>query len=487
MLYTSTRDNQTTWTARHALDNDRAQDGGLFVPVHLPRFSPEEILELLNMAPSDAAARILNLLFAGSMSGRDLEFLVGKEFFRIRFSPEEILELLNMAPSDAAARILNLLFAGSMSGRDLEFLVGKEFFRIRKLNHRLTIGELWRNPEGEYDKTVQTLFSHLCRDHSNRSPSIWAKTAVELALIFGVFTQLEYREGEYDKTVQTLFSHLCRDHSNRSPSIWAKTAVELALIFGVFTQLEYRTVESLTERKDVAVATGDFTAPMAAWYARQMGLPIGAILCCCNDNGGVWDLFRKGQMKTDIPPIPTNTPLCDISVPTGLEWLIYETLGTEGALGFAHAAETGDTYELDQVSLSLLKKGLYASVVGQQRIMDIIPNVYSAGGYVLSPYSALCYLGLMDHRAMTGKGLYASVVGQQRIMDIIPNVYSAGGYVLSPYSALCYLGLMDHRAMTGANAPALMLSHQNPADSEPLIAKAMGIDCADARERIKYS
>lgn len=346
MLYTSTRDNQTTWTARHALDNDRTQDGGLFVPVHLPRFSPEEILELLNMAPSDAAARILNLLFAGSMSGRDLEFLVGKEFFR-----------------------------------------------IRKLNHRLTIGELWRNPEGEYDKTVQTLFSHLCGDHSNRSPSIWAKTAVELALIFGVFTQQEYR-----------------------------------------------TVASLTERKDVAVATGDFTAPMAAWYARQMGLPIGAILCCCNDNGGVWDLLRKGQMKTDILPIPTNTPLCDIPVPTGLEWLIYETLGTEGALGFAHAAETGDAYELDQVSLSLLKKGLYATVVGQQRIMDIIPNVYSAGGYVLSPYSALCYLGLMDHRAMTG-----------------------------------------------ANAPALMLSHQNPADSEPLIAKAMGIDCADARERIKYS
>lgn len=343
MLYTSTRNHNGSWTARHSLSSDRTEDGGLFVPMRLPGFSEEQVTQLLH----------------GSAA-------------------------------DAAAKVLNLLFGASLTGRDLEFLVGKEFCRVCSLNHRLTVGELWRNPQGDYQRTLQILTGHLLAD------------------------------------------------GNVRPSLWAKTGVELAMLFAVFAQLSGDSGGAPPQPLDVVVLSEDFTTPMAAWYARKMGLPIGTIVCCCNENSGVWDLLLRGQMKTDPPVTATNTPLCDIPVPAGLEWLIYETMGQQEVLRFAAVCQDAQTYEPDPVGLAQLRNGMYAAVVGQERLMNIIPNVYSATGYVLSPYSALCYLGLMDYRAMTGR-----------------------------------------------NAPALMVCRHDPMGCAPAVAKAMGISQQELSQRIK--
>lgn len=344
MLYTSTRNKNDTYTAQRALCQDRADDGGLFVPVQIPECSRQEIIKLLQL-PSN----------------------------------------------DVIAKVLNVLFGTTMAGRDVEFLAGKEIFRMREINYRITIGELWRNPEGEFSRTVRILSQHLCAD----------KDAKE-------------------------------------PTLWARTAVTIAMIFAMFTELSYKTEADLERRQDVVVLSGDFVTPMAAWYARKMGLPIGAIICCCNDNGSVWDLLQRGQMKMDAPLVETNTPRCDVQMPTGFEWLLYETLGQEAVADFVAACDRGGLYEISQTGYPTLHQGMFGFVVGEQRLLDIIPNVYSATGYVLCPYSALTYSGLMDYRAMTGE-----------------------------------------------NGSALMISQWSPLHSRDIVAKAMGISVADLRERMK--
>lgn len=344
MLYTSTRNKYDTCTAQRTLCQNRTDDGGLFVPAQLPQCSPQEILALMELSPNDVIAKVLNMLFGTTIAGRDVEFLVGKEILR-----------------------------------------------MREINYRITVAELWRNPEGDFAKTVRTLTEYLSAD----------------------------------KTI-------------KEPTMWAKVAVNIAMIFAMFTQLPYQTEADLKKKQDVVVLGEDFITPMAAWYARKMGLPIGAIICSCNENGSVWDLLQRGQMKMDVPVIKTNTPKCDIAMPEGFEWLLCETLGTEAAVGFAAACERGGVYEINPTGYPIVKQGMYAYVIGEKRLLDIIPNIYSATGYVLCPYSALTYSGLMDYRTMSGE-----------------------------------------------NGPALMISKWSPLHCKDVVAQAMGISVADLRERIK--
>ena len=46
MLYVTTRDNIEAYTAHKALTENRAPDGGFYVPFHMFRFSDEEIQSL---------------------------------------------------------------------------------------------------------------------------------------------------------------------------------------------------------------------------------------------------------------------------------------------------------------------------------------------------------------------------------------------------------------------------------------------------------
>ncbi len=344
MLYASTRNRNDTCTAQRPLCQDRADDGGLFVPVQIPQYTPQEIFELLELPANDVIARILNVLFSTQIAGRDIEFLIGKEIFR-----------------------------------------------MKEINYRITVGELWRNSEGDYAKTVRILSDHLCAGKGAQEPTFWARAGINIAMIFALFSQLSY-------------------HS----------AAELSNV------------------QDIVVLGEDFVMPMAAWYCRKMGLPVGTIICCCNDNGNVWELLQRGQMKLDASRILTNTPKCDVAVPEGVEWLIYETIGAKAVEEFAAACAKGCLYEVDPLGYPALRQGFYASVVGEKRLLDIIPNVYSSTGYVLCPYSALSYSGLMDYRAVSGE-----------------------------------------------NSPALMISQWSPLHSRDVVAKAMGISIEDLRDRMK--
>jgi threonine synthase len=166
-----------------------------------------------------------------------------------------------------------------------------------------------------------------------------------------------------------------------------QVAVRIALLFASWGSLRSSDLVRTNSRLDVAVTTGDFAMPMAVWYARQMGLPIGNIICGCNDNGKLWDLLHHGQLHTDS------------SIPSNLERLISATLGTVETKNYLQICEKAGIYTLDEEQLAILNDGLSAAVVSEKRMESVIHNVYNASGYLLGPCSALAYGSLQDYRA----------------------------------------------------------------------------------------
>lgn len=73
----------------------------------------------------------------------------------------------------------------------------------------------------------------------------------------------------------------------------------------------------------VAVPTGNFGDILAAKYAKEMGLPIGALICASNENKVLADFFETGLYDRRRALVRTESPSMDILVSSNLERLLF--------------------------------------------------------------------------------------------------------------------------------------------------------------------
>jgi len=280
------------------------------------------------------------------------------------FDNHEISCLRDRTFSQNLAEIINLFFGTKLDGWSVEFSIGRYPVKIVNLSGREAVAETWHNPSWRFERLSRGIEKAILQsDRISTIPSDWLMVASRIAVLFGIFGEL-IREG-----------------------------AEMPL--------------------DVALPNGDFSGPMAAWYAREMGLPIGNILCCCNDNNGTWRLLHKGEIRTDGAPIRTATPVCDHVVAKDLERLVSGALGRKAAAEFALSCEQGNTVYLEPEQQACLRKGMYAPVTGLRRLETAVSNLYQNCGYLPDPCTALCYSGILDYRSMTGEGRKVLILSEE--------------------------------------------------------------------------
>lgn len=275
-----------------------------------------------------------------------------------QFERSQIRDLAKKTFGQNVADILHLFFSTHISGWDVDMVIGRRPVRFQPMSHKLLVAELWNEMDPTFDRRLRALAERIHPDGECIGPHTdWMDLSIRIAMLFGIF-------GELIRTEQV---------SADSPI-------------------------------NIAVSTGNFAAPMAAWYGRQMGLPIGTIICGCNENGAVWDLLHRGEMDTDLLAVDTSTPECDYAVPPGLERLICSCCGQEETMRFWWCCAEGGCYMPTEEAYRAIRKGMFAAVASNVRLETIIPSVYHTNRYILDPYAALAYGALSDYRARTGAG-----------------------------------------------------------------------------------
>ena len=83
------------------------------------------------------------------------------------------------------------------------------------------------------------------------------------------------------------------------------------------------------EKINVVVPTGNFGNILAAYYAKNMGVPIDKLICASNDNKVLYDFFRTGTYDRNREFILTTSPSMDILISSNLERLIYRLTGED--------------------------------------------------------------------------------------------------------------------------------------------------------------
>ena len=300
-------------------------------------------------------------------------------YYLASFPEEDLQELARMKFNAIDARILNVQIQTQLTEHDVRLCVGKSPVRLAQLGSRLLVGECWHNLQGSFSRLVQNLAGIIAPDVTVASGS------------------------------------------------WTEVGIGASVLFGIFGELMGRGLVSLKKKADVSVVSGDFAMVMSCWYARAWGLPIENIICCCNENNAVWNLFSNGALRTDGVSIPTETPDADICIPLSLERLVHGCAGAEEVNRYVEKCRLGATYYPEDGVLSRIHKGMYVSVVSSRRMLETIPNAYATHGYLLSPYSGLAYAGLMDFQAKKGGSRLGLILADRSPMAESATVASALG------------------------------------------------------------
>ena len=189
------------------------------------------------------------------------------------------------------------------------------------------------------------------------------------------------------------------------------------------------------EPLNVVVPTGNFGNILAAYYAKQMGLPIGKLICASNDNKVLYDFFQTGCYDRNREFILTTSPSMDILISSNLERLLYLISGEDDGKDAALMKELSETgrYRIDDGMRSRLSdfRGGYAT---EEETAKEIRRVYRESGYVLDPHTAVASCVYGKYRGESGdetKTLIASTASPYKftrsVMEAVDERYASKG------------------------------------------------------------
>lgn len=144
------------------------------------------------------------------------------------------------------------------------------------------------------------------------------------------------------------------------------------------------------EKINVVVPTGNFGNLLAAFYAKNMGLPIDQLICASNENKVLFDFFRTGEYNRNREFILTSSPSMDILISSNLERLIYRIAGNDAQKNkeLMDALTRGGVYRISPEMQKELSDfvGEYAT---EEETFEKIRTLYQDTGYVIDTHTAV--------------------------------------------------------------------------------------------------
>ncbi|MDE6052418.1 MAG: pyridoxal-phosphate dependent enzyme, partial [Lachnospiraceae bacterium] len=142
------------------------------------------------------------------------------------------------------------------------------------------------------------------------------------------------------------------------------------------------------EKINVVVPTGNFGNILAAYFAKNMGVPIAKLICASNENKVLYDFFETGVYDRNRDFVLTSSPSMDILISSNLERLIYLTAGAEKNAAFMDALSTTGKYEIT-ADMRAKMADFYGNYASEQETADTIRALYEKTGYVIDTHTAV--------------------------------------------------------------------------------------------------
>ena len=146
------------------------------------------------------------------------------------------------------------------------------------------------------------------------------------------------------------------------------------------------------EEINVTVPTGNFGNILAAYYAKQMGVPIAKLICASNENNVLTDFLTTGTYTAKREFFKTTSPSMDILVSSNLERLLYHVTGSDAEVAglMKSLSETG-SYTVRPETLAAIQESFGCGWSSEEEVAGEIRARYEQDGYLCDTHTAVAF------------------------------------------------------------------------------------------------
>ncbi len=180
---------------------------------------------------------------------------------------------------------------------------------------------------------------------------------------------------------------------------WGRLVPQIVYYFAAYAQLLKAGKIAFGDKVDFCVPTGNFGDILAGYYAKQMGLPVGKLICASNENNVLTDFLTTGTYTAKREFFKTTSPSMDILVSSNLERLLYHVTGsdTEVAALMKSLAETG-SYTVRPETLRTIQESFACGWSSEEQVAGEIRTRYEQDGYLCDTHTAVAFHVAAQHK-----------------------------------------------------------------------------------------
>ncbi len=399
LIYRSTRNADETATASMAILKGLANEGGLFVPDEIPAFDVS-LESLAAMDYREVAYNVMKLMLT-DFTEEELRHCINSAYDD-KFDTKEIAPLVHKA----GAYYLELFHGSTIAFKDMALSI---------LPYLLTTSAKKNNVKNEIviltatsGDTGKAALAGFADVPGTKIIVFYPKNGVspiqekQMVTQKGDNTFVVGINGNFDDAqtgVKKMFSDVELNEylatkgyqfSSANSINIGRLVPQMVYYVYAYTRLVADGTIKAGEKINVVVPTGNFGNILAAYYAKQMGLPINKFICASNENKVLYDFFETGCYDRNREFILTTSPSMDILISSNLERLIYRIAGNNAAKNKElMTALTGDGKYTITDDMKKELADFYGNYASEEETAQTIKKVYESDGYIMDTHTAV--------------------------------------------------------------------------------------------------
>ena len=460
IMYKSTRSNSDKVTASQAILKGLADDGGLFVPDSIPALEvPLE--KLADMTYQETAYEVMKL-FLSDFTEEELKHCINGAYDD-KFDTKEIAPLVKKD----GAYYLELFHGKTIAFKDMALSILPYLMTTAaKKNGVKNEIVILTATSGDTGKAALAGFADVPGTSiivfypKNGVSPIQEKQMLtqkgentNVVGIIGNFddAQTGVKEMFHSKDLAERMNAKGYQFSSANSINIGRLVPQIVYYVYAYGQLLKQGEISCGEKMNVVVPTGNFGNILAAFYAKNMGLPIETLYCASNENKVLFDFFQSGTYDRKREFILTSSPSMDILISSNLERLIYRITSEDAAQTkvFMDALSSNGEYTITKEMMEKLScfVGGYAS---EAETAANIKKVFDKAGYIMDTHTSVASCVYYDKAKDAGlKTVIASTASPYKftrsVMDAIDK---------EKYDSMTDFELVDElNALSGVKIP----------------------------------
>lgn len=399
VLYGSTRGNGEKITASMAILKGLAEDGGLFVPDSIPALDVP-LKELLGKSYQEIAYQVMSRLLT-DFTEEELRNCINKAYDS-KFDAPEIAPLVKKGNS----YYLELFHGSTIAFKDMALSILPHLLTTAAKKNGVTNEiVILTATSGDTGKAAMAGFADV---PGTRIIVFYPKDGVspvqekqmltqkgENTAVVGIYgnfddAQTGVKNIFNDKEMKEKLAGAGFQFSSANSINIGRLVPQIAYYVYAYLRLMEAGEIQENEQINVVVPTGNFGNILAAYYAKEMGIPIARFICASNENKVLYDFFRTGCYDRNRDFRLTNSPSMDILISSNLERLIYKIAGNDAEKNRNFMEQLGaeGKYEITEEMKEKLRE-FYGNYANEEETAQTIRQVYEETGYVLDTHTAV--------------------------------------------------------------------------------------------------